>query len=102
PAATLALYTLSLRDALPISGAAPGRRGPAAAGRAGPGAGAPGARGHLSPAGLERGSADVRPHHQPAPAGRRGGRGPGRAAGVRGDRKSTRLNSSHVKISYAV
>src|SRR3989442_9676723 len=32
------------------------------------------------------------PH--PGPAGRRGAR--------RGDRKSTRLNSSHVRISYAV
>src|SRR5438067_8796983 len=27
---------------------------------------------------------------------------PGRVAVVRGDRKSTRLNSSHVSISYAV
>src|SRR5690606_41604022 len=27
---------------------------------------------------------------------------PARAAGTREDRKSTRLNSSHVKISYAV
>src|SRR5690606_40716073 len=32
---------------------------------------------------------------------RRGDR-PGGEAGVREDRKSTRLNSSHVKISYAV
>src|SRR5690606_40914580 len=29
-------------------------------------------------------------------------RGRGNDAGDRGDRKSTRLNSSHVKISYAV
>src|SRR5438874_5315140 len=27
---------------------------------------------------------------------------PGRSPGARGDRKSTRLNSSHVEISYAV
>src|SRR5690606_42093476 len=46
---------------------------------------------------------------EPAAAGADGGtRGPGRAGGpdARGagksDRKSTRLNSSHVKISYAV
>src|SRR5690606_41332499 len=44
----------------------------------------------------------------PAAGGRRGGCGPGRqgpgphAGGRRRDRKSTRLNSSHVKISYAV
>src|SRR5690606_41670250 len=76
--------SISLHDALPISLA---RR------RAGPGAGGA----------VRRGAAD-----------RRGGRGgrvpagpPGRrraaAPDVRSrDRKSTRLNSSHVKISYAV
>src|SRR5207302_11438076 len=67
------IYTLSLHDALPIWD----RVGDA---RSGSGGGVP------------------------AGAGRRGAR---RAAGTRGglstsDRKSTRLNSSHVKISYAV
>src|SRR5690349_22775887 len=43
----------------------------------------------------------------PRGAGRpgRGGQGGGRTGGAgqaRGDRKSTRLNSSHVEISYAV
>src|SRR5215813_14579112 len=41
----------------------------------------------------------------PASPGARPGaaaRGFGRAAGSRSDRKSTRLNSSHVRISYAV
>src|SRR5690606_14298057 len=38
----------------------------------------------------------------PVPPGRAGGRGGGRARGGGLDRKSTRLNSSHVKISYAV
>src|SRR5476651_2819150 len=32
----------------------------------------------------------------------RGGRVPPNSAGCRGDRKSTRLNSSHANISYAV
>src|SRR6266851_1492039 len=60
--ATTEIYTLSLHDALPISGARQGhRRGLAAAGRL---------------------------------------RVPGH--GGRGDRKSTRLNSSHITISYAV
>src|SRR2546429_4596194 len=36
------------------------------------------------------------------PAPRRGGGRRGRAAGVAEDRKSTRLNSSHGYISYAV
>src|SRR5690606_41749574 len=83
---TTTLYTLSLHDALPIS-----ERGPrgAAAGR-----------------GRRR---------RPGDHGGRGARavgggrdGDARAAGLRHagrdsrDRKSTRLNSSHVKISYAV
>src|SRR5690625_7935864 len=56
---------------------------------------------------------DALPISQPAPGGRDlprpaggGGRQPGRAAppggGAGQDRKSTRLNSSHVAISYAV
>src|SRR5207302_9684766 len=61
------IYTLSLHDALPISGRAAAR--PARPART---AGCPTPR-------------------AARPAGRRGG-----------DRKSTRLNSSHVKISYAV
>src|SRR5438876_6782499 len=58
-----------------------------------------------------------RSHHRPRPGGRRprgdekhlrGGRRPGlfgrpvQGPGPRGDRKSTRLNSSHPSISYAV
>src|SRR5699024_11252665 len=42
----------------------------------------------------ERGGAGARPE--------RGERDDGRFAGHGGDRKSTRLNSSHVSISYAV
>src|SRR5256885_16900047 len=57
--ATTEIYTLSLHDALPISGT----RGPRRCGRARP---------------------------------------PGRARARRRDRKSTRLNSSHLVISYAV
>src|SRR5690606_42062611 len=82
------IYTLSLHDALPIyprSGRR--RRGrprrlPRRPGRA------PHHR-HL-PERVGRGAAGA--HHPAAP------RVPGAAA----DRKSTRLNSSHVKISYAV
>src|SRR5207302_10779795 len=38
----------------------------------------------------------------PPPGARRGGRRPAPAGRGARDRKSTRLNSSHVKISYAV
>src|SRR5207248_7316498 len=80
--ATPALYTLSLHDALPIW-----RRGPGTARRRGTGCPTP-----RSPA-------------TAAPAAR-GQRAPGRTArpatSPDGDRKSTRLNSSHRTISYAV
>src|SRR5688572_33090559 len=68
---TAQIYTLSLRDALPISGDIRGRfQSPL------PGSGA-------------------RPVH--------GAHQPGADAGGQGeDRKSTRLNSSHSQISYAV
>src|SRR5690349_22075849 len=69
---TTEIYTLSLHDALPISGAAPLQR---ARGRV-----AAGARSHPPRGGWERAPAATRPR----------------------DRKSTRLNSSHVEISYAV
>src|SRR5207249_9495744 len=78
------IYTLSLHDALPIS-PRPGRPRSAARSRRGP---APAARG-----------ADA----ASAPAA---GAGPltsaFASARLVGDRKSTRLNSSHVSISYAV
>src|SRR3712207_7547448 len=77
--ATTEIYTLSLHDALPISLALP--------------------------------ALDPDPDHRPR-VGRRVGTGPAvagpRAAGAarparpRADRKSTRLNSSHANISYAV
>src|SRR3712207_6995186 len=82
--ATTEIYTLSLHDALPICPAAP--------------------------AGDDRrGAAGDRPVRRPPPGG-----GPGDprhfpgapaarcAAGDKIDRKSTRLNSSHANISYAV
>src|SRR5256885_8072482 len=72
--ATTEIYTLSLHDALPIS---PVR---------------------WRPAGWDSAACAVRatgsPGNYPWPATRRRGR--------RGDRKSTRLNSSHLVISYAV
>src|SRR5690606_40371469 len=92
---TSALYTLSLHDALPILRDSTRR-----------------------PRGRRRLLCEW-PHRGTAPQGqyprcagiRRGGLGPEadhpwrlqpRFGGRSGDRKSTRLNSSHVKISYAV
>src|SRR2546427_8729945 len=69
--ATTEIYTLSLHDALPISGE-PARVRPLSSGR-----------------------------HRAPDAGRARARGPVRSPGGR-DRKSTRLNSSHSQISYAV
>src|SRR5690606_41575175 len=90
PAAT-AISPLSLHDALPIS-----RRRACPRDRGWP-------RRHL---GLRAGCAGTRIDRVRA-ASPRGGRGGHEArhagaAPVRPDRKSTRLNSSHVKISYAV
>src|SRR5439155_27132402 len=76
---TTEIYTLSLHDALPIS-----RRG------------LPGGRGVLHRHG-GRGDADPRARR---PVHRR--RHAGTDHADRRDRKSTRLNSSHVAISYAV
>src|SRR5437868_8290845 len=77
--APAAICTLSLHDALPICVAA-GAGGPlAAAARGPPHARRPGDYG-VTPGG--GGAAVARRHHE--------------------DRKSTRLNSSHVSISYAV
>src|SRR5687768_18344588 len=82
--ATTEIYTLSLHDALPIS------RARAAA------AGAHRRRG---------GAADAALRARARSAGGRGDRRGVRAGDLvrrRGDRKSTRLNSSHGYISYAV
>src|SRR3712207_6939028 len=90
--ATTEIYTLSLHDALPIWPAAlPGGAQPDTGVRLR----------HGPPARPVEGGA-------PAVAGRGAGRGgggraaPGRGAGGGRDRKSTRLNSSHANISYAV
>src|SRR5688572_32637943 len=74
-AAPSEIYTLSLHDALPISAARPVRR-----------VGVP-----------DPGRCDLR-HGAPV---RRAGAAPARQERD-GDRKSTRLNSSHSQISYAV
>src|SRR5689334_24431830 len=71
--ATTEIYTLSLHDALPISGLCAG-------------------------AWLDEGP-PRRPHDR---AGRRCRDGRGQHLRGAGDRKSTRLNSSHSSISYAV
>src|SRR5690606_41204543 len=89
---TTHLYTLSLHDALPISAtdsADPlrsplGSPEPAPPGRTPP----PAARSTGSRRAEQR--ADIRRHSHD------------RREREQGDRKSTRLNSSHVKISYAV
>src|SRR3712207_9442221 len=84
--ATTEIYTLSLHDALPIYGGARQAR----AGR---------------PVGSGQ-QADLLQHRpDPLPLGRaEGGEGLGHgtAADAQQDRKSTRLNSSHANISYAV
>src|SRR2546427_8314861 len=78
--ATTEIYTLSLHDALPISASALWSREDAG-------------RLHGGSGGGRRG--DLADHHQGRPGrSRRGAR--------RRDRKSTRLNSSHSQISYAV
>src|SRR3712207_7631478 len=83
--ATTEIYTLSLHDALPIFGARRAQR--AAADRGLPPAG--------SAAGPGRPGADRRrPRVADAPGAGDAGPCP--------DRKSTRLNSSHANISYAV
>src|SRR3712207_8979151 len=78
--ATTEIYTLSLHDALPISGRVR-RRLPGRPSQATP----PLAGRHPGPSPL------------PGSRSRRAGR-----HGIGGDRKSTRLNSSHANISYAV
>src|SRR5690606_42151509 len=70
------------------------------------GGGGPGASGGCGRGRGDRG-AGARRRHDDASAGRGGVGGAGRSGaaddrGPGGDRKSTRLNSSHVKISYAV
>src|SRR2546430_13010567 len=77
--ATTEIYTLSLHDALPICAAQRAREVAAV-------------RATAQPDGVARANGTV-------PPGQRGRQVP-RAA--RGDRKSTRLNSSHSQISYAV
>src|SRR3712207_8249092 len=78
--ATTEIYTLSLHDALPICRPAGRQRAPARrSGRRRPG------------------SSAARPPGHPD---RR--RAPSRRAAAARDRKSTRLNSSHANISYAV
>src|SRR2546422_4669010 len=83
--ATTEIYTLSLHDALPISGPRPRRR--AGDGRARRRA---------------RGAHGRRVAGPPGPGDRVRPRAARRRIRRRGDRKSTRLNSSHGYISYAV
>src|SRR3712207_9571737 len=78
--ATTEIYTLSLHDALPISGHGRGQ-------------------------GLRRGSEEAPHGNAPARSNQSGQRSQGvlrRRTRAGGDRKSTRLNSSHANISYAV
>src|SRR5207302_8387171 len=96
-AATTSIYTLSLHDALPICGVHVGER---IAVRARPGI----AVAKLVGKGAARLAAHIGAHAVGARlhAVWRDGGDVGRLGPERGDRKSTRLNSSHVKISYAV
>src|SRR3989442_7732446 len=89
--ATTEIYTLSLHDALPIFGGRGGvERDRVIHGRH---------RGRIHEAGRRSGGGNRDRHggrvdERPARAGDRDR--------IRADRKSTRLNSSHVRISYAV
>src|SRR5439155_25484079 len=76
------IYTLSLHDALPISPAAPSRAGPAA--------------------GLDQAPWRRRILRADPPRGADRNIRRRQGAWSRPDRKSTRLNSIHVAISYAV
>src|SRR2546421_11982963 len=80
--ATTEIYTLSLHDALPIS-----RHGAAALRQRNP---------------LDRRRADPEDRGQEAGAAARRAAGGASGVGSLRDRKSTRLNSSHDQISYAV
>src|SRR5690606_41952413 len=97
--ATTAIYTLSLHDALPISRVLPSCR---ALGAGDGGAGFPLVQAHRD-GGVDEGALDCAGVFELGALERLAG-GPEQApvplSGV--DRKSTRLNSSHVKISYAV
>src|SRR5690606_40975277 len=76
-------------------------RPPSAAGR--PGAGSEQGGGLAVPAGGAEGAGEVPAHLEGQhPDLRVADRGQAVPVGVAQDRKSTRLNSSHVKISYAV
>src|SRR5207253_10832106 len=102
PSAHHTLYTLSLHDALPISRGARGRRD-----RAEPDDRAPRRRGLVPIRGrrrLDLPCAALRLDERLRPRALRRGRdaAPGAGAPLDRDRKSTRLNSSHVAISYAV
>src|SRR5437773_11609634 len=82
--ATTEIYTLSLHDALPISGGA----SPADPG---------------DPARRDAGGADAdQVRHRHRRLARQDHDHLDGGAGAVGDRKSTRLNSSHITISYAV
>src|SRR5690606_40547894 len=92
--ATTEIHTLSLHDALPIFHAGGVEHAGGVLGHLGGRVGAGRDRGLADPAVVEadhpEASRQTRDERLPAPAG------------VPEDRKSTRLNSSHVKISYAV
>src|SRR3712207_8890961 len=88
--ATTEIYTLSLHDALPIYPALPGRLF-----RLPPVPAAGDAHRHARPTGVRLG------RRMAARLRRRRHRGAGGRLGA-ADRKSTRLNSSHANISYAV
>src|SRR5258708_20270049 len=84
--ATTEIYTLSLHDALPISSTARKPKAPGIAKTSPTASGPHGSSGKHSPC---RASAFLTTHG-------------GRRRSARSDRKSTRLNSSHQIISYAV
>src|SRR5690606_41466786 len=90
PISTSVIYTLSLHDALPISADIAG------------GIVRPRIRKHQWPPTRPRSTGQRGTAHAATNASYSCARLPSKAIFTHQDRKSTRLNSSHVKISYAV
>src|SRR5690606_41336073 len=100
-AAPCLIYTLSLHVALPIWSQRLWKDEPVAVvGR--PASADPGARTPGNAGRRDDPRSRTCPPRRVARTTRHDGTGPHRAPGGRTDRKSTRLNSSHVKTSYAV
>src|SRR5439155_18496430 len=96
------IHTLSLHDALPISHSGPGLFARRPGGGEGAGAAVRGDAVPIAAQERDRRAGVVRDGVQPLRAGAAAGAAAHHFTMEAQDRKSTRLNSSHVAISYAV